>query len=97
MKKNTYSFWLSVVAVVVVGLVIMVGSAVVGVASASSCVGSGLPEDRSKNEALSHGKSAQTNPDSDGTEEESLHCRAKSCDQNNTKRQGMLHGRLFVV
>ena len=84
-------------AVVVVGLGIMIGSAVAIVTPASSFVGSGLSEDRAKNEALSHGKSAQTNPDSDGTEEESLHCRAKSCDQNNTKRQGMLHGRLFVV
>ena len=84
-------------AVVVVGLGIMIGSAVAIVTPASSFVGSGPSEDRAKNEALSHGKSAQTNPDSYWTKEESLHCGTKSCDQNNTKRQGMLHSRLFVV
>lgn len=78
-------------AVVVVGLVIMVVSAVAGVTPASSCVGSGPPEDRTKNEALSHGKSAQANPDSDGTKEEGLHCGSKRCNEHDAKVQGMLH------
>ena len=78
-------------AVVVVCLMVMVGSAVPSIAPASSRVGSGAAEDRAKNEALGHGKSAQPNPDSDGTEEECLHCGSKSCNQQDAKRQGRLH------
>ena len=94
---DTYRSRLSVVAVVVVGLLVMVCSAIASITSASSCVGSGASEDRSKNEALGHGKSAQANPYSDGTKEECLHCGSEDCDQHNTRKQGMLHLRLFLV
>ena len=78
-------------AVVVICLMVMVGSAVASIAPASSCVGSGAAEDRAQNEALGHGKSAQPNPDSDGTKEECLHCGSKSCNQQDANKQGMLH------
>ena len=69
----------------------MTAAAVSTVAPASSRICSGSSEDGAENEARLYGKSAQANPDSDGTEEGGLHDGPEGCDQHHTKKQGLLH------
>ena len=84
-------------AVVVVALMIMICSAVVSIAPASSCVGSGPSEDRAEDEALGHGKSAEANSNGDGTKEEGLHCGPNKCEQHDAEKQRMFHREMFIV